>query len=155
MSTVKRGVDFLRAMVKYLANEGGFGAACMKNVEIVDGGDGKLKAEFKVLPEHLNSAGGLHGGFTASIVDILTSVALLSSGSHPGVSVDLHVSYLKAAKEGEVVTVDATTVKAGRIMAYIECELKNKATGVVIAKGNQTKYVALGKDMDYSSNVSS
>lgn len=36
-------------------------------MNFVDGGDGKCTAEFKVLPEHLNKMGGLHGGFSSTI----------------------------------------------------------------------------------------
>lgn len=105
-----------------------------------------------MLPEHLNSGGGLHGGFTASLVDMLTTAALMSKDSHPGVSVDLKVSYLKGAKEGDSVLVDATTVKAGRKLAYLECELKHKSSGALIAKGCQTKFVDQPM-ADYSKNV--
>ncbi|XP_017488640.1 PREDICTED: acyl-coenzyme A thioesterase 13-like [Rhagoletis zephyria] len=56
---------------------------------------------FKVAPEHLNRGGFLHGGFTATIVDMVTTYALMSQPCQPGVSVDLHVTYLKAAKEGD------------------------------------------------------
>lgn len=50
-------------------------------------------------------------------------------------------SYLKSAKEGEEIIIDAKTVKAGRILAYLECELRRKKDGVIIAKGSQTKYI--------------
>ncbi|XP_059615981.1 acyl-coenzyme A thioesterase 13-like [Phlebotomus argentipes] len=153
MSSVKKGVDFMRSVVKYMANDGSFGGACLKNIQVLDGGDGRLKAEFKVLPEHLNSAGGLHGGFTASLVDILTTVALMTTDTHPGVSVDLQVSYLRAAKEGDSVLVDATTVKTGRSLAFLECQLTHKDSGALIAKGSQTKFVDLVKT-NYSKNIS-
>lgn len=51
-------------------------------------------------------------------------------------------SYLKAAKEGDIVEIDARAVKTGKKLAYLECELRLKETGAVIAKGNQTKYIA-------------
>lgn len=87
--------------------------------------------------------GGLHGGVTASLLDNITTYALMSKGGHPGVSVDLNVSYLKAAKEGETVIIDAKTVRAGKNLAYIECELRHEKDGSVIAKGAQTKFVNL------------
>lgn len=37
--------------------------------------------------------------------------------------------------------IDAQTVRAGRNLAYLECELRNKKDGSLIAKGSQTKYV--------------
>lgn len=102
--------------------------------------NGKCLAKFKVAKDHVNMFGGLHGGFTASLVDNITTYALLSKGSHPGVSVSLNVSYLKAAKEGDSVIVEGNTVKTGKNLAYMECELKHE-DGSVIAKGAQTKFV--------------
>lgn len=51
-------------------------------------------------------------------------------------------SYLSGAREGDTVVVDAKAVKAGKTLAYLECELRHKNTGKIIAKGSQTKYVA-------------
>lgn len=42
----------------------------LAQVTIVSGGDGKCLAEMKVLPEHLNRGGGLHGGLSSTIVDV-------------------------------------------------------------------------------------
>lgn len=63
-------------------------------IEIVGGGNGKCLAEFTVEKENLNRAGGLHGGFTATVVDNFTTYALLTSDHPPGVTVDLHVRLL-------------------------------------------------------------
>lgn len=54
----------------------------------------------------------------------------------------MHFSYLKGAREGDTVVIDATTVRAGKSLAYLECELRNKDTGQILAKGSQTKYIA-------------
>lgn len=50
-------------------------------------------------------------------------------------------SYLKGANEGEEVIVDAKTVKIGKKLAFLDVELKKKATGELIATGNHVKYV--------------
>lgn len=52
-------------------------------------------------------------------------------------------SYLKGAREGDTIEIDARTVKTGKTLAYLECELRNKTNGQIIAKGSQTKYVAI------------
>lgn len=62
-----------------------------QQIEIVGGGDGKCTAEFTVQKENLNRGGGLHGGFTATVVDNFTTYALMSGDHPPGVTVDLHV----------------------------------------------------------------
>ena len=112
-----------------------------KQISITGGGDGHCLAEFKVLPEHLNQAGGLHGGFMATVVDNFSTYSLMTKGSHPGVSVKLSVNYIKAAKEGDDVIIDAKTIKAGKTLAFLECELRHKKDNSIIAKGEQVKYV--------------
>ncbi|XP_054085246.1 acyl-coenzyme A thioesterase 13-like isoform X3 [Zeugodacus cucurbitae] len=110
-------------------------------VQIIDGADGKCTAEFKVEPEHVNRGGFLHGGFTATVVDMVTTYALMSKPCNPGVTVDLHVTYLKAAKEGDTIVVSANTIRAGKKLAFIECVLMQKNDGAIVAKGSQTKFV--------------
>lgn len=110
-------------------------------VKITSGGEGKCTAEFTVSSEHLNRLGGLHGGFTATLVDMVTTYALMSKPCHPGVSVSISVDYLKAAKEGDDVLIDANLLKAGKKLAFLECILKHKKDNSIIAKGSHTKYV--------------
>lgn len=57
----------------------------------MDGSKGRCVAEFVVKEENLNRGGGLHGGFTATVVDNFTTYALMTLDKPPGVTVDLHV----------------------------------------------------------------
>ena len=52
-------------------------------------------------------------------------------------------SYMGAAKEGDVLSVTAVCVKAGRNMAFATADIFNKTSGKMIAQGKQTKYIAL------------
>jgi len=45
---------------------------------------------------HLNKMGNLHGGMTAMLVDSVSTLAIVSSECHPGVSVDMNISYVSA-----------------------------------------------------------
>ncbi|XP_054085248.1 acyl-coenzyme A thioesterase 13-like isoform X4 [Zeugodacus cucurbitae] len=140
MGTVKKGADFVKAITSIITKSTGF-ERTMKKVQIIDGADGKCTAEFKVEPEHVNRGGFLHGGFTATVVDMVTTYALMSKPCNPGVTVDLHVTYLKAAKEGDTIVVSANTIRAGKKLAFIECVLMQKNDGAIVAKGSQTKFV--------------
>ncbi|KAH8302356.1 hypothetical protein KR044_005489 [Drosophila immigrans] len=142
----KRGVEMVKQVAEFISKGSSFDRVTQM-VKITSGGEGRAVGEFTVAAEHLNRMGSLHGGLTATILDNVTTYALMSKGSHPGVSSSLNVSYLAAAKPGDVVEVDANTVHAGRKMAYIECELRIKATGKVIAKGGQSKFVDLDTKM--------
>jgi len=111
--------------------------------------NGKCSAELKVDDEHTNPMGGLHGGFSATLVDCISTYALMSygKGSSPAtsVSVDMHMSYLKGAKKGDDILVDAEVVKTGKSLAFLEVEIKNKATGDVLVKGSHTKFIMQAK----------
>lgn len=48
---------------------------------------------------------------------------------------------MKGAKEGDVVVIDAKTIRAGQKIAYLECDLLNKKDGSIIARGTQTKFI--------------
>lgn len=77
----------------------------------------------KVLPEHLNRGGGLHGGLSSTIVDCITTYALMThdvENIKAGVSVDLHITFLKGAKENDELRIVANTIKCGKTLAFLE-----------------------------------
>lgn len=70
-------------------------------MQITSAGNGNCVAEMVIDKQHTNGYGTLHGGFTASAVDIISSMAILThpkvvdnidSLPNSGVSVDIHVS---------------------------------------------------------------
>lgn len=76
-------------MVLYIYNK------LFKQVKLLSAVDGKCKAQFIVAEPHLNIVGTLHGGFTSTIIDCVSSYALASKNSdtlRATVSVDLHVT---------------------------------------------------------------
>lgn len=50
-------------------------------------------------------------------------------------------SYLKGAREGDDIVIDAKTTKAGKTLAFLDVQIKKKDTDVVIATGSHTKFV--------------
>ncbi|XP_046857003.1 acyl-coenzyme A thioesterase 13-like [Xenia sp. Carnegie-2017] len=113
----------------------------LKKVQIVAADPGKVVAELTVEEEHQNAGGTLHGGFTATLIDSMTTLALLSGeNGRPGVSVDLNVTYLGAAKTGDLVTITAEALKVGRTLAFTTAELK-LPDGKPVARGNHTKHL--------------
>ncbi|PIO60542.1 hypothetical protein TELCIR_17959 [Teladorsagia circumcincta] len=59
----------------------------------ISASEGRVKVEFEVTPAMTNPWGGLHGGCTATLVDVVTTAAcLVTPRGKPGVSVDLHVT---------------------------------------------------------------
>lgn len=56
---------------------------------------GKVVCEMKVEEEHINKMGTLHGGLTATLVDNISTMALLcTERGAAGVSVDMSISYV-------------------------------------------------------------
>ncbi len=97
--------------------------------------------------------GTLHGGFIATLVDSLTTIAVMTTPvGVPGVSVDLSVSYLKAAKIGEKITMDAEVTKVGKTLAFTTASLVN-ANGDIVAQGKHIKHIA-GKELSLEENSS-
>ncbi|RVE51532.1 hypothetical protein evm_003802 [Chilo suppressalis] len=85
----------------------------LHKLKVVCCGEGRMMTEFQVGTEHLNQRGTLHGGFIAHLVDAVSTYALTTNANVDtrGVSVDLSISYLSAAKEGDNIEVEAFTRK--------------------------------------------
>ncbi|XP_017096373.2 acyl-coenzyme A thioesterase 13-like [Drosophila bipectinata] len=145
MAAKKAGTELVKSIAEFSGNSKGFDRI-MKMIKITAGGDGRAVGEFTVAPEHLNLAGTLHGGLTASIVDNVTTFALMSKGAHPGVTANLNVSYMAPARVGDLVEIEATTIRAGKTMAYLDCVLRLKEGGKIVAKGGQTKFIGFAKE---------
>ena len=86
--------------------------------------------------------GTLHGGFSAHIVDNMSTLALatVQDEFRPGVSVDMNLTYMKPARIGEEIIIEARTLRAGKTLAFLECEIRNKDEALLV-KGSHTKFV--------------
>ncbi|MBN3295348.1 ACO13 thioesterase, partial [Amia calva] len=79
---------------------------------------------------------------TATLVDVVSTVALLHTERQaPGVSVDMNITYMNAAKLGDDVLITAQVLKQGRTLAFATVDITNKATGKLIAQGRHTKHL--------------
>lgn len=95
----------------------------------------------KVEEGHLNGVGTLHGGMTATLIDNLTSLVILTKPPHQsGVSVDMSISYLRPARIGDEIVINTEVTKLGHSLAFTSAELVHQ-DGKIIAKGSHTKYV--------------
>ncbi|KAG3288608.1 acyl-CoA thioesterase 13 [Ictidomys tridecemlineatus] len=64
-------------------------------VTLVSAAPEKVICEMKVEEQHANKMGTLHGGLTATLIDSISTVALLcSERGLPGVSVDMNITYV-------------------------------------------------------------
>ncbi|KAI4460166.1 thioesterase superfamily member-related [Holotrichia oblita] len=112
-------------------------------VKIITTGNGSVTAELKVEEEHLNLVGNLHGGLSATLVDVISGIGLLTHkiGLRPSVSVNMNLSYYTGAKSGDTIQIISETLKAGNNLAFLQIEIKNKETGATLVKGTHTKFL--------------
>ncbi|KAI4460181.1 thioesterase superfamily member-related [Holotrichia oblita] len=121
--------------INIIRNSKGFDKV-LKAVKIISASNGSVTAELKVEEEHVNVMGTMHGGLSATLVDVISSMGLLThqAGLKPAVSVNMNLSYFSAAKLGDTVQIVAETLKTGKSLAFLEVMIKNKETGAVLVK---------------------
>ncbi|XP_062158255.1 uncharacterized protein LOC133865795 isoform X2 [Alnus glutinosa] len=101
---------------------------------------GRLICSFKVPSRLLNTGNFLHGGATATLVDLVGSAVIYTVGAPTtGVSVEINVSYLDAAYADEEIEIEARALRVGKAVGVVSVELRKKKTGKIIAQGRHTK----------------
>ncbi|KAF6292349.1 acyl-CoA thioesterase 13 [Rhinolophus ferrumequinum] len=131
----------LREVMKAIGSVHGFDRV-LEKVTLVSAAPGKVICELKVEEEHTNKMGTLHGGLTATLVDSISTMALLcTERGAPGVSVDMNITYMSPAKLGEDIVITAHILKQGKTLAFASVDLTNKATGKLVAQGRHTKHL--------------
>ncbi|XP_008691154.1 acyl-coenzyme A thioesterase 13 [Ursus americanus] len=117
----------------------------LEKVTLVSAAPGKVICEMKVEEVHTNKYGTLHGGMTATLVDNISTMALMcTERGAPGVSVDMNITYMSPAKVGEDLVITAHILKQGKTLAFTSVDLMNKTTGKLVAQGRHTKYLGNG-----------
>ncbi|XP_054620511.1 acyl-coenzyme A thioesterase 13 [Dunckerocampus dactyliophorus] len=134
-------LNTIKQIMRTMAECSGFDRV-MNKVDLLAASPGKVVCEMRVEEEHTNRLGTMHGGLTATLVDIISTLAIMhSERGAPGVSVDMNITYMNAAKVGEDVLITAQVLKQGRTLAFATVDLTNKATGKLIAQGRHTKHL--------------
>ena len=119
-------------------------------MNITSAGSGKAVAELLIEKEHTNRAGYLHGGFAATLVDSITTLAMMSDaeavdGLIPGVSVDLNVQFMSPAVMGSTIVLQAETLRRGKSIAFLTVDIIDKSSRRLLARGNHVKYIVAPK----------
>ena len=96
-------------------------------------GDGTAELEVPVSKMHYNTAGVVHGGVFAGLLDSTMGMAMLTKNK-AGVTTSLNVNYLKGAAKGDVLRAEATVTHDGRKMLYCEGKIYNQR-GDLLATG--------------------
>ncbi|KAH6561707.1 hypothetical protein BASA50_003727 [Batrachochytrium salamandrivorans] len=140
MKSIK-AAEAVSSLMKLLRADG-FSSTTLRQMNVVKVCTEKVVCEMPVDQAHLNVMNGLHGGVTATIVDVIGSLAIAAKtgSSYTGVSTDISVQYLSGGKLGEMLRIEAECPKAGRTLAFSHVRI---FTGdKILATGSHTKFVA-------------
>ena len=75
----------------------------------------------------------------ATIVDCVTSAALVTVDPRNSVSLNLNVNYLAGMPAGEDCKVEASVLRLGGRISVLGCTLTRTTTGTVVAQGTHIK----------------
>ncbi|XP_060071041.1 acyl-coenzyme A thioesterase 13-like [Ylistrum balloti] len=135
------GLQLSRQIQEERTSLGGF-EANLKRLRIVSGEGGSMVCEMDVLPTDRNSHGTLHGGMICTLADAVSSWAFhVVERTQVSVSTGLHVMFMKPAKVGTTIIIEARTVKRGRKMVFLEVTITDKEKGFIVAKVNHSKLI--------------
>lgn len=124
-----------------------FHKAC--ELALIHAEQGRAEVSFKVNDFTVNPQGALHGGIIYALIDVACFFAVvptLAPDQHP-VSIETHVSILRAATLGETITITAWIDRVGRTLAAMRAEVfaNNGTQKRLIATGNVTKSILQGR----------
>ena len=124
---------------KFVSNESKFDRV-LHGLNVIRVSNGEVEATLEVTEGLQNSYGGLHGGATCTLVDVVGTMALISTDpTRAGVSVDLSVSFTNAAKKGETIRLVGRVLKTGKRLGFTEVQIYRVSDGALVATGRHTK----------------
>ena len=114
--------------------------------------EGTCLIQLKIDKSIVNINSVLHGGATASLVDLVSTIALFNTANKkPGVSVNMNINYLKPARLDETILIEGKVIKSGSKLAYLEANIYLKINSKqnsfelnkdkLVAVGFHTKYI--------------
>jgi uncharacterized protein (TIGR00369 family) len=118
-------------------------------VDVEDAREGWVRLRVAVRDEIRNAAGApVHGGVYSALVDMAVGGALstLHAASEGGVgqtTLDLNVSFLASARQGNVFA-EGRIIKTGRTIAFGEATITD-GTGTLLAVGRATYMILAGR----------
>jgi uncharacterized protein (TIGR00369 family) len=111
-------------------------------IEVVDAGEGWIRLRVMIRDELRNGPNApMHGGVLSSLLDAAVGGALgtLHEASQGGVgqaTLDLNITYIGAAREGEIYG-EGRIIRKGGTIAFGEADITN-AAGDLLARGRVT-----------------
>lgn len=127
------------ALLGYFTWTNGFDS-CIKGLHVEKVEKGQVICRLEVTPNFLNSYGTLHGGAISVLTDIVGTMALLTENPlKPGVSIELSVSFMNAAKEKDMLQIVGKALKVGKTIGFTQVDFLRPSDGKLIASAKHTK----------------
>jgi acyl-coenzyme A thioesterase 13 len=151
-ATYEQKSDVLQVLDLFNHYEGIFGESVGKKIRITDvsvepfgrGRKATVVCELTVVRDMLNGGLILHGGCSAYLIDVCSSLPLVaaSDGKHwvtGGLSQSLNINYHSPAFEGTRLRIVSTSLNIGKRSATSRCEVWDKDKGVLVSSGTHLK----------------
>ncbi|KAF7364601.1 Acyl-coenzyme A thioesterase 13 [Mycena venus] len=103
--------------------------------------EGKVICELVVTEDMLNGEGNVHGGCSAYLIDMCSTLVLMACGHYVHVSQSLNVVYHSPATLGEKLRIVNTTMTIGRRTMTARTEIWNATKHRLVASGVHIKMV--------------
>ncbi len=107
--------------------------------QIIQLKDGEAEVHWQAKSDHLNRFGSVHGGALAGLIDTVAAIASLTKMKRI-VTIELNVSYIKAANITTKIIAKGKVIQAGRSLLRTVVELFN-AEGELLTRGTLTFFV--------------
>src|SRR5438128_10254203 len=94
--------------------------------------------EMEADERHHNPMGTLHGGIYCDLADAAMGYAYAATlgEGETFTTIELKINFLRAVRKGKL-TADATVIKAGANVGYVECDVRDQA-GTLVARSAST-----------------
>ena len=99
---------------------------------------GRAVFEMEADERHHNPLGTLHGGIYCDLADVAMGYAYAATlgEGETFTTIELKINFLRAVRKATL-TAEATVVKAGSTLGYVECAVKDQA-GKLVARAAST-----------------
>lgn len=99
-------------------------------IELMEVQEGYARARMTLRKEHMNSVATCHGGAIFTLADLAFAAAVNSHGTM-AVAINVNISYIKAAIEGDVLTAEARETALHTKLAVCSVAVTDQANAIV------------------------
>ncbi len=106
--------------------------------------EGCVRLSLPVEARHTNPHGVMHGGVVTTLMDeaagqvVTAARGVEQTMAAPHATVEMNVSFLSGAREGDELVVEGRVLKLGRTVAFSEAEVRRRRDDAVVAVGRFT-----------------